>query len=205
MKFVRHTLTVALLAALSSWSCGGKTPTEANKPAASSPVAAAPNTGSGDEVSSSAVFSAMRWRFSDKCADSKAIQARLYDRAAINGLVFPTNGGTFKTLPGKATEKVIQCRTGHRICPGVTTAPQTSMFWGVGIDGNKKCVGCCRLCAPKTILVEVSCPAKKPAVYISKSLGAVEFGADEASAASDDEDYGDDGLTFSDEDAVASN
>ncbi len=191
MKFVRQIPIVALAAALTTfWSCGGKAPAEATNPTAAAPVEAAPALGTDDEAAASATFSSMRWRVVDRCADGKGLQYRLFDRTSVVGKVFPENGGTFKALPGRASDKVITCRTSNRICPGITTTPQTSLFWGVGINGDKKCINCCKLCGPKSIYVELSCPKKKPTIYIqgaqadvlsADAEGAIEFTDDSES------------------------
>ncbi len=169
MKLGRHVLTVALAAALGAWSCGGKAPTEATQDAAPAATAVTPaGSGTGDEVTASATFSAMRWKFKDACRDGKGIQARLFDRSGRGEAVFPDNGGTFKARSNGGVQKAIRCRTGHKVCPGVTTAPQSKLFWGVGIDGDRKCDNCCRFCSDKFIFVEVSCPRSGPTEFVSK-------------------------------------
>ncbi len=186
MKFVRQMSVVALAAALATfWSCGGKAPAEATNPAA--PVAAAPAEGGDDEAAASATFSSMRWRVVDRCPDGRGLQFRLFDRTGVAGKVFPENGGTYKAISGRAADKVIVCRTNNRICPGITTTPRTPLYWGVGVNGDKKCLNCCKLCGPKSIYVELSCPNKKPSIYIqgaqedelsAEAEGSIEFADD---------------------------
>lgn len=196
MRLRRHALTLALAAAIGAWSCGGKAPTEATTATTPAPTAVAPEgSQSGEDVAAAATGqSIMRWRFKDACRDGKGIQARVFDRSGRAGNVFPVNGGTFKARSNGAVAKPILCRTGNKVCPGLTTAPQSKLFWGVGIDGDRKCSRCCRFCAPKTIFVEVSCPRSGPTEFISRATDdllasgdeGLEISSDDSDAASDD-------------------
>jgi hypothetical protein len=190
MKLRRHALTLALAAAIGAWSCGGKAPTEATKDAAPAPTAVTPQgSESGDDVTASATGqSSMRWRFKDSCKDGKGIQARVFDKTGRSGNVFPVNGGTFKARNNGAVSKPILCRTGNKMCPGLTTAPQSKLFWGVGIDGDRRCDQCCRFCAPKTVFVEVSCPRSGPEEFVSRVTDDVLAAGDEGLEVSSDDE-----------------
>jgi hypothetical protein len=169
----RYSLSVVLAGALAaSWSCGGKTPTEATVPQASAPVATAPG-GEGDDgtVDAAVGFSDMRWTLADRCADGKGVQMRIFTRTGVEQKTFPETGGTFKVQSGRRISKVIRCRTGQKECPGLTTMPQTDRSWGVGINGDKRCTNCCKFCAPKEIYLETSCP-KGSSILISALDGS---------------------------------
>ncbi len=180
----RLSLTVVLAGVLATaWSCGGKTPTEATSAQAPAPVAAA---GAGDdgEVTASAGFSAMRWTLADRCADGKGVQMRIFTRTGVERKVFPENGGTFKVQSGRRASWVTSCRTGQKVCPGLTTLPQTTRNWGVGIYGTIQCQNCCKFCAPKQVYMEATCPAGKP--VLNQSLnGELSFLDGEATIASE--------------------
>lgn len=159
----RVSLIVVLAGVLATaWSCGGKTPTEATPAQAPAPVAASGGEGDDGQVTASAGFSFMRWNLADRCPDGKGAQMRIFTRTGAERQVFPENGGTFKVQSGRRITKTIQCRTGHKVCPGLTTLPQTQMNWGVGIYGTIQCTNCCRFCAPKEVYIETTCPAGRP-------------------------------------------
>lgn len=169
-----------------AWSCGGKTPTQVNTPQIAAPTAAVPGAGDDGTVTAAAGTTPMRWTLADRCPDGKGVQMRIFTRTGFEQKTFPEGGGTFKVQSGKRISKVIECRTGQKVCPGLTTMPETSRYWGVGINGGQKCTNCCKFCAPKEVYLETSCP-KGQSVLIS-ALDGGEVG----------------GLSFLDGDAVDS-
>jgi len=195
----RLSLFVMLAGVLTAWSCGGKTPTEATAPQAVPPVAAAPGGDSDDgDVTAAAGTSLMRWTVADRCGDGKGAQMRIFTRTGVERAVFPVNGGTFKVQSGKRISKVIQCRTGHKVCPGLTTLPQSPRQWGQGINGDRKCTNCCRFCADKDVYLETQCKGSTNTMILGLT-GGLEGSADGGLEASADDE-----LSFLDGEGVDS-
>jgi hypothetical protein len=185
-------LFVVLAGVVTAWSCGGKTPTEATAPQAAPPVAAAPGGEDDGQVEASAGKSFQRWYFADRCPDGKGIQMRIYTRTGAEKQVFPVNGGTFKAQSGRRVTKVIDCRTGQKVCPGIATLPESGRQWGVGINGTKPCTNCCRICSTKDVYVEAQCKGSTNTMILSLD-GGLEAGAS-----------ADEGLAFADDEGLAS-
>jgi hypothetical protein len=163
------------------------------------PVAAAPGSeGDDGEVTAAAGFSAMRWNVADRCADGKGAQMRIFTRSGFEKAVFPVNGGTFKVQSGKRISKVIQCRTGQKVCPGLTTLPQSARQWGQGINGDLSCKNCCRFCADKMVYLETQCKGSTNTMILGLT-GGLQGGADGGLEASADDE-----LSFLDGEGVDS-
>ena len=97
----------------------------------------------------------MTFVLEDQCSDGYGLQARLFDLS--NDLVWPSNSTVYVVGAGGDIDANIRCRTGALICYGATTEPETSFFWGVGIDGFASCDDCCEPCDDVVVRYSLSC------------------------------------------------
>jgi hypothetical protein len=86
----------------------------------------------------------MEWSLSDGCNDGLGIGVRLFDRT--NNLVWPNASQYWRTGAGGTINVPISCERGARICYGAATDPQTTRYWGIGLDGRQGCDDCCYTC-----------------------------------------------------------
>jgi hypothetical protein len=73
---------------------------------------------------------------------------------------------------------VTRCRTGQKVCPGLTTLPQTSRSWGQGIYGEQDCTHCCHFCADKQVNLEAQCKGSSSILIRSLDDGLGASGED---------------------------
>lgn len=102
----------------------------------------------------------MRWTFQDSCADGKAIQYRFFDFE--NGVGWPSAAGdTYQSVADGVTGFTdIQCIQGAQICYGAEPRPTNStVYWGVGVDGKHTCDNCCVACGSISPEVTLTCPS----------------------------------------------
>ena len=91
----------------------------------------------------SAGRSVLVWPMEDACHDGHDMELRFFDRT--NDLVWPGEGRVY-VLRGDNTYR-LACRSGARVCYGARArnSPDSS-YWGVGIDDDEGCTGCCSTC-----------------------------------------------------------
>jgi hypothetical protein len=86
----------------------------------------------------------MEWSLVDGCNDGRGIAVRLFDKT--NNLLWPSASQYWRTGPGGSVDVPIACQRGARICYGAATDPQTTSYWGIGLDGRQGCDSCCFTC-----------------------------------------------------------
>lgn len=87
--------------------------------------------------------SVLVWPMEDACRDGHDMELRFFDRT--NDLVWPGEGRVY-VLQGENTYR-LACRSGAKVCYGARArnSPDSS-YWGVGIDDDEGCTGCCYTC-----------------------------------------------------------
>ena len=102
-----------------------------------------------------ATTAVMDWSLSDACNDGRGIGVRLFDKS--NSLVWPGASQYWRAAAGGSVDVRISCQRGARICFGAATDPQTSTYWGIGLDGNRGCDSCCFQCNDVRVARSLTC------------------------------------------------
>ncbi|MEM8962756.1 MAG: hypothetical protein AAGD38_14820 [Acidobacteriota bacterium] len=97
----------------------------------------------------------MDWALFDQCDDGLGLQAALFD--TTTGRVYPSSSSVYVSSPGGVIDVRIECRLGAQVCYGAETDPPSSVFWGVGLDGNAGCNDCCDVCNDNIVEFDLLC------------------------------------------------
>jgi hypothetical protein len=99
--------------------------------------------------------SSLTWMITDACNDRRGIRLRFYD--ATNNLVWPRSSEVYVLPSGETRQETLTCRTNVNICFGARTDPEGTNYWGVDLDGNRRCDDCCTPCEDKSVSKRLTC------------------------------------------------
>jgi hypothetical protein len=88
--------------------------------------------------------SILSFTIADGCSDGRGLLVRFFDKT--NNLVWPNSSQAYTIGAGGSANFPLSCKTGAQICYGGSTNPETSYYWGVGLQDNESCDHCCATC-----------------------------------------------------------
>ena len=99
----------------------------------------------------------------DTCNDRRRVEFRFFEsiNGRLTGHQWPRDNRIYHTL-GFNREGVshLACTVGTGVCFGAKIDGR-SWYWGVGLEGNRRCTDCCYTCtaAPETVRLHFGCPS----------------------------------------------
>jgi hypothetical protein len=61
-------------------------------------------------------------------------------------VVWPGSNRWYVLDDDREKEMNLRCNSGEKICYGAAYEARNRTYWGVGLQGNKRCTGCCIQC-----------------------------------------------------------
>lgn len=100
-------------------------------------------------------MSVLRWQLNDACPDNFGLVARFFDKTD-EGL-WPDSTHVYVAESGGSIARPLSCKTGNKICYGAEPDGDPTRYWGVGIDGDQGCEGCCTTCGDVERTINLTC------------------------------------------------
>ena len=79
----------------------------------------------------------------DGCQDGIGLYVRFFDET--NDLVFPNSSQVYVVNSGRTSVIRLSVKRGAKICLGAERSDLDGYYWGVDINNDKGCAGCCNV------------------------------------------------------------
>ena len=83
------------------------------------------------------------WTIKDGCVDGVGIYIRFFDET--NDIVFPNSTQVYSIGSGHTGSVKLSVKRGAKICYGAEPSNLDGSYWGVSLDNNQGCAGCCNI------------------------------------------------------------